>query len=175
MKPDLDSVLNAILQLEGGYADSPYDHGGKTMFGITQAVAKQHGINDITKITEDQAKKIYAEYIPEHFRNLPPSFLLMFGHFAILAGTTTAITVLQRALGINADGKTTPQGQTHRAILQYCANLEGKRELYARMTRKQIQYLDAVAKKPGQATFQVGWQMRVYRALFTAGIFAGKE
>jgi hypothetical protein len=25
MKPDLDSVLNAILQLEGSYADSPYD------------------------------------------------------------------------------------------------------------------------------------------------------
>jgi hypothetical protein len=47
-----------ILKVEGGWSDHPADGGGKTKYGITNAVAKRHGI-EVTQITLPQAIKIY--------------------------------------------------------------------------------------------------------------------
>jgi len=49
-----------ILKVEGGWSDHPADGGGKTKYGITNAVAKRHGI-EVTGITLPQAIKIYYQ------------------------------------------------------------------------------------------------------------------
>lgn len=38
-------VINEIIHVEGGYVNDPADSGGETNFGITVAVARNHGYN----------------------------------------------------------------------------------------------------------------------------------
>lgn len=51
-------AVSHILKVEGGWSNHPADGGGKTKYGITNAVAKRHGI-EVTGITLPQAIKIY--------------------------------------------------------------------------------------------------------------------
>jgi lysozyme family protein len=37
---DVDLLIDALIEREGGYADHPADKGGPTCFGITEAVAR---------------------------------------------------------------------------------------------------------------------------------------
>ena len=46
--------------LEGGYSNNPNDRGGKTMFGITEAVARENGyMSDMSRMTIAIAQNIY--------------------------------------------------------------------------------------------------------------------
>ena len=40
---DFDTAFTTLLKHEGGYSDHPADPGGKTRFGITEAVAHEVG------------------------------------------------------------------------------------------------------------------------------------
>ena len=40
---DVEGLIDALIDREGGYVDHPADKGGATCFGITQAVARAHG------------------------------------------------------------------------------------------------------------------------------------
>ena len=40
---DVDRLVDALIEREGGYVDHPADKGGPTCFGITEAVARAHG------------------------------------------------------------------------------------------------------------------------------------
>ena len=40
---DVDALIDALIEREGGYANHPADRGGATCFGVTEAVARAHG------------------------------------------------------------------------------------------------------------------------------------
>lgn len=40
---DIDGLIDAVIDREGGYGDHPADRGRATRWGITEAVARQHG------------------------------------------------------------------------------------------------------------------------------------
>lgn len=40
-----ERIINEIIRVEGGYVNDPKDSGGETNFGITVAVARDHGYN----------------------------------------------------------------------------------------------------------------------------------
>ena len=40
---DVDQMVDALIEREGGYVNHPADKGGPTCFGITEAVARAHG------------------------------------------------------------------------------------------------------------------------------------
>lgn len=42
MTPSFDLAFREVIEIEGGYSDHPYDEGGKTMYGITEAVARRY-------------------------------------------------------------------------------------------------------------------------------------
>jgi lysozyme family protein len=40
----VDELIDALIDREGGYVNQPADKGGPTRFGITEAVARAHGV-----------------------------------------------------------------------------------------------------------------------------------
>lgn len=59
-----ETVYSEVLKLEGGstYTDDKRDRGGKTRWGITEALARRHGYQgDMKDLPEDFAKGVYRE------------------------------------------------------------------------------------------------------------------
>lgn len=64
MSDAFDAAIDELLGIEGDYADDPADSGGKTRFGITEAVARRHGYTGAMRaLPAALAKGIYrADY-----------------------------------------------------------------------------------------------------------------
>lgn len=61
MRPDFDLAFQEVLLIEKGYADVPGDAGGKTRYGITEAVARRHNYTGpMNRLPLQVAKAIYA-------------------------------------------------------------------------------------------------------------------
>ena len=57
---DIDSLIDTLIDREGGYADHPADRGGPTRFGITEAVARANGYaGDMRQLPREAAAAIY--------------------------------------------------------------------------------------------------------------------
>lgn len=56
----VDAMIDATIGKEGRYSDHPSDPGGKTMWGITERVARANGYTgDMRSLPRDTAKQIY--------------------------------------------------------------------------------------------------------------------
>ena len=57
---DTDSLINELIEREGGYVNHPADRGGPTRFGITEAVARAHGYaGTMAALPREEAVAIY--------------------------------------------------------------------------------------------------------------------
>ena len=55
-------IIENSLKKEGTFSNNKYDSGGKTMYGITESVARQYGYTgNISKLTKDIAIEIYSK------------------------------------------------------------------------------------------------------------------
>lgn len=55
-------VLDEVLGVEGDWSNHPSDSGGKTMFGITERLARKYGyVGEMQKIPISFAERIYKE------------------------------------------------------------------------------------------------------------------
>uniref|UniRef100_Q31HV3 Uncharacterized protein n=1 Tax=Hydrogenovibrio crunogenus (strain DSM 25203 / XCL-2) TaxID=317025 RepID=Q31HV3_HYDCU len=98
-----DQSFPKVIKVEGGDSDNKNDSGGKTRFGITQAVASMHGFDDVSKLTIQQAKSIYKSDYWDllHLDNIDLlSDKIAFELFdtAVNMGVGTSGIFLQRAL-----------------------------------------------------------------------------
>lgn len=60
MSDTFDIAVADILDIEGDFSDDPADSGGKTRFGITEAVARRHGYTGpMRRLPAATAKEIY--------------------------------------------------------------------------------------------------------------------
>jgi lysozyme family protein len=58
----IESMIETTIGKEGRYSDHPSDRGGKTMWGITEAVARAHGYNgDMADLERGRAVAIYRQ------------------------------------------------------------------------------------------------------------------
>lgn len=107
-----DDAFTALLGHEGGYSDHPSDPGGRTMWGVTERVARSHGITgDMRTLTRDEAKRIYrADYWePIRADELPPEVRFDVFDGAVNSGVKQSIKWLQSAVGATADGVIGPK------------------------------------------------------------------
>lgn len=109
------SCLAQVLRHEGGFSNDPQDPGGATMMGITRAtLAEWRGepvdVEDVRSLTEEEAREIYrARYWnPLRCDSLPAGIDLMVFDFGVNAGPGAAARMLQRAVGVRADGAIGP-------------------------------------------------------------------
>lgn len=104
---NFDTAFDKLLGHEGGYSDHPDDTGGKTMWGITEAVARRVGYRgDMRDLPVDLAKQIARrEYWDTVNADLVPD-AVRFDLFdaAYNSDPVQAIRWLQRAVYVTADG-----------------------------------------------------------------------
>lgn len=107
--------LAFVLKDEGGDDDDPQDHGGRTSRGITQReytawrAEKGSADLDVWKAPQGDIDLIYKEeyYLPEGDW-LPSGLDYLLFDMKVNAGPHRAIVLLQRALGVNDDGRIGP-------------------------------------------------------------------
>jgi lysozyme family protein len=114
-------ALAAVLASEGGNDDDPQDHGGRTSRGITQReytawrLERKLPALDVWLAPQSDVERIYyEEYWQPYCDLLPLGVDYLFFDMAVNAGPTRAVVLLQRALGVIADGRFGPV--TRRAV-----------------------------------------------------------
>ena len=109
---NFDAAFHKLLGHEGGYSDHPDDPGGRTMWGVTEAVARANGYKgEMRDLPVDTAKAIYRRLYWDAVRadELPPALRYAVFDAAVNSGVKQAARWLQAAVGADADGMVGPQ------------------------------------------------------------------
>lgn len=110
--PAIDRLIDEVIDREGGYSNHLADRGGPTRWGITQAVARQHGYTgDMRVFPRGEAVAIYRRLYwlrPAFDRVAQRATALAAEMFdtGVNMGPAVAATFLQRALNALNRGAT---------------------------------------------------------------------
>lgn len=151
---DFETAIGKVLHHEGGYSDHADDPGGKTRYGITEAVARRIGYRgDMRELPLDLAKRIYRSEYWDAVRadEMPPQVRYVLFDAAVNSGVGQAIRWLQRAAGVEADGAIGPR--TMAAINA----LDGS-GLKARLLAQRLRMMTTLDNWP---SFSRGWARRI--------------
>jgi len=172
---DIQQMLDDLIDREGGYSDHPADRGGPTRWGISQAVAREHGyMGDMRLFPVDKARDIYRE---RYWR--APGFAAIAEQTASVAaelfdtgvnmGTAVASAFLQRALNalnrnggdypdMKADGRIGPVTLSAvRAFLRVRGKAGEKVLLKAIEALQGERYIALAESRPANEAFLYGW------------------
>lgn len=173
---DVDQLIDAVIDREGGYVDHSADKGGPTCFGITQAVARAHGYaGPMRQLPRSEAAGIYRRIY--WLRPRLDEVALRSGRLAaelfdtgVNMGPAVAITFLQRALtALNRGGRDyadlTPDGRLGAAtlgaldtFLTVRGRSSGETVLLRALEALQGErYLRLAERRPANEAFLYGW------------------
>lgn len=167
----VSQIIDEVIAIEGGYSDHEDDSGGKTMFGITESVARKYGykgrISELPKMT---AKMIYLkEYWEEPkinlIKELSESVATKVFDCGVNMGTAQAVKFLQRALSVLTDLVIEIDGhignQTMSALSEYLSQRkqqDGHQVLIKAINSQQgVRYIELAEKWPKNKSFVFGW------------------
>jgi lysozyme family protein len=173
---EVDSLIDALIDREGGFVDHPCDKGGPTSFGITQAVARAHGYaGPMRQLPRSEAAAIYRRLywerprLGEVARRSRPLASELFDT-GVNMGPAVAITFLQRALtALNRNASDypdlTPDGRIGPATLAALDTFLAKRGrtsgetvlLRALEALQGERYLRLAERRPANEAFLYGW------------------
>ena len=148
-----DDAIKRVLMHEGGYSDHAADPGGKTMYGITEAVAREVGYRgNMAELPLDLAKRIYKERYWDAVRadELPASIRYLMLDAAVNSGPRQSILWLQRALGVTADGVLGPVTIAH--------SFANERNLSNKLLSQRLRFMTGLNTWP---SFGRGWARRI--------------
>lgn len=177
MFSNFDASLKAILAAEGGNDDDPADRGGRTSRGITQreydAWCRLHHTvpMDVWKISDDTVKAIYfSQYWSPWGDRLPTPIDYLFFDCCVNHGYHQAAKILQRALGVTADGWV--------GLITYNAAAQVKdiKAFIDRFVAEHKRVYDAIVKAhPSDIKFRRGWMNRADQERLTANVMLRTE
>lgn len=98
-----DKAFFLVIEHEGGWSNHPNDPGGLTRYGITQ---RDYPDIDLMSLTLDGAKAIYKRDYWDAIKGdyLPATIATLVFDSAVNQGVYRATKLMQRALGVSADG-----------------------------------------------------------------------
>lgn len=109
--PRFEACLPFILKEEGGYSNTPGDHGGATNYGIIQheynsfRFSKKLPLQSVKTISSDEYREIYwTEYWLPNCGKLPIGLDLSVFNINVNGGSGRGTRLLQAALAISVDG-----------------------------------------------------------------------
>jgi len=105
-------AFDKLLKHEGDYSDHKDDPGGKTRYGVTEAVAREAGYRgDMRELPLDLAQRIYKEryWDAVQAESLPADVRYIVFDGAVNSGVAQSAKWLQRACGVKDDGVIGPQ------------------------------------------------------------------
>lgn len=150
--------LKHVLKHEGGWVDHPKDPGGATMEGVTLATFQRMIKRDATKaqlraITQSQLEVIYRRGYWDVViaDELPLGIDYAIFDYAVNSGPDRAVKALQKAVGVNQDGRIGPITLNAVAINQ-------PSEIIERVCATRLAFLKRLKTWP---TFGKGWGRRV--------------
>jgi lysozyme family protein len=163
---DVDELIDALIDREGGFVDHPADKGGPTCFGITQAVARAHGYaGPMRELPRSEAVAIYLrlywtrprlEEVAKRSGRLAAELF----DTGVNMGPAVAVTFLQRALtALNPDGRI---GAATLSALDKFLAIRGTRSgetvlLRALEALQGERYLRLAERRPANEAFLYGW------------------
>ncbi len=103
LRSPFDRAVAFVLRIEGVWSDDPADDGGPTKWGIA---SRAHPAINLSTLTRDQAIAIYRREYWAACRcdEVAPALAVALFDCAVNQGPRTAVTLLQRALGVRDDG-----------------------------------------------------------------------
>ena len=153
-----EACLELVLRAEGGFVNHPSDPGGATNMGITLRTLSEFRDAEVTEadvrnLTRGEAREIYrARYwTPMRCADLPAGIDLMVFDFGVNAGPGRSLRLLQRCVGVAADGSV---GPITLAAVRACRT----GDLIARLAEGRLAYYRGLGTFP---TFGRGWTRRV--------------
>lgn len=106
-----EQAVEIVLKHEAGYVWNKNDPGGETNFGISK---RSYPELDIKNLTKEKAIEIYRRdfWDKNNIDLLPACLRLMAFDASVIMGGSTAIGLLQAAIGVKVDGRISPAGET---------------------------------------------------------------
>jgi lysozyme family protein len=172
---DVDELIDALIEREGGYVGHPADKGGPTCFGITEAVARTQGYaGPMRQLPRDEAARIYKRiyWFRSGFDQVASRSAIIGAELfdtGVNMGPAVAATFLQRALtALNRNSRDypdlTPDGRIGPSTL---AGLDaflkargpgGETVLLRALEALQGErYLRLAERRPANEAFLYGW------------------
>lgn len=172
--PAFDRIIPKLLKREGGYADHPDDPGGKTRWGITEAVARQHGYTGpMSALPKSSAIAIYRQRYWQEPRldrlaQRAPRLAEELFDTAVNMGPRVAIGFLQRILNsldafggqeaLRVDGLLGPQtlGRLD-AVLRHRGTAGEEVLIQGTDALQGARYIAIAEARPASRRFLYGW------------------
>lgn len=153
-----DRAVDHVLRHEGGFVQHPRDPGGATNYGITRATlsrarGRPASINDVRRLTREEAASIYRRLYWDAVRadELPPGLDHAVFDLGVNSGSSRAVMMLQRVLGVEEDGIVGP-------VTRAAAREADVAETIRSLTRARLGFL---GRLPTWPVFGRGWRRRV--------------
>lgn len=179
-------AVTHTLGIEGGYSDHPSDRGGKTNWGITEAVAREDGYTGLmTALPKTRALDIYRRLYWDRIgldwiAAVDPEVAGECFDTAVNMGVSVPVKWLQRILNalnrqgkdyadIGADGVAGPAtGAAMRALYQRRGFRPGQSVLLAYLNAMQgARYIELAEARSANEDFVFGWALRLGTLLAT--------
>jgi lysozyme family protein len=172
---DIETLIEDVIEREGGYVNHPADRGGPTNWGITEAVARRQGyVGEMRALPRSDAAAIYRRLYWHKQRfdavgERAPALAAELFDTGINMGTGTATAFLQRALNaLNREAKDYPDLAVDRSIgpatlaaLDAFLKKRGSGAegvlLKAVEALQGAHYLGIAEARPSQEAFVYGW------------------